>query len=139
MPTTDQTQALHARYEALTGLSLPWSMRWHFAWEQWLVHGYTEVDLELVVAYIKRGIKARRRYPGALRFKNLIENYDNFAEELGMARADARARKAQGDPNRAAVLGQTGRKADTGRPARTAADVMAGEEFKKMVDFGKSL
>lgn len=120
---------IHSLYCQLTGRDLPLQMPHHFMWNAWKAKGYTEADLRLVVAHIQGLIKAKRRYPESLRLYNLVGNLDRWAEDLVEARALARIPKP--DRGKESVLKATGREVTHEKPARTAAQVMAGDEALK--------
>ncbi len=84
----DLYKKLHQCYVNFTGLPVRWDMGKHFAWERFVYEGYTESDLNAVVNWIKRKIKAQRRYPESLRFSNLIERLDRFEEDLAEVRSE---------------------------------------------------
>lgn len=133
-PTTDQTKSLHAQYNSITGISLPYTMRCHYAWELWLAAGYTSKDLDMVVAYIKSRIKAGKRERESLKLSLLIGDTERFAEDLSMAKAWSRTPKV--DPNKAAMLRATGRNEVVKDNVKTPAQVLAGmkalEDFRRM-------
>lgn len=107
---TPELLALHKVYVAITNRDMPMTMRMAFAWEDWVGHGFCESDLRLVVSHIKDLIKDNRRRPESFRFHNLIEDTDRFLEDLAEARA--LARKPKVDAGKAAVLRDSGRKAE---------------------------
>lgn len=111
--------SVHKVFVELTGMPLVLTMGRIFIYEQWLLQ-FTEADLRIVVPYIKKGIKAGRRQPGALKFSNLIENPARFEEDLGMAKAESR--RPVIDRERSSVLKSTGRPA-TEMPRDTAVHV----------------
>lgn len=119
---------MHKLYCSLTGLDLKLMMREVFAWNAFAAHGFTEDDLKLVVPNIKAKIKAGRKWPSALLFRNLIENESNFNEELSEAKALARVPKV--DKGRESVLRATGRSTQ-GRDNFTTAGQAAFEALKK--------
>ena len=123
--TTIQTKTLHDEYNRLTGLDIPYSMSKHYGWEQWIVHGYTQSDLAPVVNYIRRRIKERRREKESLLFRNLIQNYDNFGEDLAMAKAENRVPQRT---ERDRVLAAVGRPSVLDREPVTPGQVMAGDK-----------
>lgn len=127
-------RVLHAEYVRLTGLDVALSLPRMFAWEQFMVRGFTGGDLAQVVRL--RRIKARERGP-ALAFHWLVEDLDHFEEDLAEARA--RARKCVHAPDKARVLQVTGRCCEPKTcEARTPAQIMAGnralDELRKLRD-----
>ncbi len=126
---TPRATHFHRLYCALTGLDLKLMMRQIFAWNAFCAHGFTEDDLKLVIPHLKAKIRAKQKWPSAILFTNIIENIDNFNQELSEARSKARAPKPlQG----ADVRQATGRptQAPTA-PARSAAEVIRDTEAFK--------
>lgn len=120
--STQPTHALHAAYQHCTGLSIPFTMQLHYRLESWLAQGGTAADMELVVKYLNRRIKAGKRPMESLLPRNLFSDYSNFLEDLSMARADS---KPKPDPAREPVLAATGR-ASPVQSAKPVADILAG-------------
>lgn len=91
-PATD-IPALHRAYVNLTGLDVALNMDRERVWFDWLHYRrddpFTATDLGLVIAHLRRGIRDEKRNPGALRFRNLIGNPDEFDEERAAARKAA--------------------------------------------------
>lgn len=87
----------------------------HFRWETWLGQGWTEADLKLVVDYIWKRVKAGKRERESFKLSNLLEP-DRFAEDLSMAKSEAR--KPVVAPDKRRVMLATGRaeNAPTGKP-----------------------
>ena len=129
-----QIESLHAAYQALTGhsifLNMTREMEW-FAWLRFRRPPFTEEDLRLVVAHLKRGIQSQKRNPGALKFSNLIGSPDFFEEDLSEARARSRplppAMKTVRTGNTQRIIPATGAE----DRARSAADVVASIEKLK--------
>jgi hypothetical protein len=121
---TPEIIALHAVYNSITNREFPLTMQAVFAWTDWRGKGFTEADLRLVVAHIKKLISQNRRRPESLRFHNLIDDDERFMEDL--AEANALARKPKMDVGKAKVLAATGRESEppTG-PMRSVKDVIA--------------
>lgn len=128
---TPIVQALHACYMQRSGLEIPLTMGRIMAWNQWRSHGFTEGDLEAVIALTKRRIAEKRKWEGSLHFSKLIENISHFEEMLAEARAWRRAPVV--DKARAQVLQATGRPAPVVEVKTVAAgDVLAtAEAFAK--------
>lgn len=81
-------QNLHAAWNGLTGQHIPigvCSYEVEFGWHQFIKAGYTQADLELVVAYLQTEIRKGERKPAALRFSNCIGDVLRFSEELELA------------------------------------------------------
>lgn len=90
-----QVSLCHSAYQKLTGFTLPirslLDMR-RQAWQRLIAAGYTAADVELVILHLKSEIRAGRRFPGCLRFRNLVEDSEHFQEEVSMAKARNRKR-----------------------------------------------
>jgi hypothetical protein len=129
---------LHHEYRHLTGHQLTLDFHRERVWWDWCQRGHDIEELRMVVAYLKFMIKKGERFPGSLKFHNLIGNPDYFEEDLSTARAHARKPKI--DYGKQEALRATGRTENHTSPPRTAAQVMADEEaFKKFREFGKTL
>lgn len=93
MPLTPISEAairkLHADYCALVG-ELPLTLDRIYWWGQWAKNGWGSAELVLVIRYLQAEVKKGKRFPGALRWSNLIQQSDNFAEELILARGALR-------------------------------------------------
>lgn len=104
-------ERLHADYVKFTGLDIRLTATRESTWAEWLRFRrhdpFTSEDLELVVKYLKKEIKAGHRFPPSLFFNKLIGNPDYFEEDLAMAKV--KARKPKVDRGKAAVLKATGR------------------------------
>ena len=59
-------------------------------WYELLRAGHTLADVEQVVRYLQREIRATRRNVGALKLSNLLQP-DRFEEDLGISRLRMRA------------------------------------------------
>lgn len=112
--------SLHALFVRLTGREEVLTLSKIFIWECWMIHGWNADDLTIAVEHIKKGIKAKRRNDGALKFHNLIANVENFSGDLSEARA--LARRPVVDKTRSEALRSTGRPA-TEMPHDTAVHV----------------
>jgi hypothetical protein len=130
MPTLQEINSVHALYCQLTGMPIRLDMAREHEWFEWLKRGFTQRDLRDLVAHLRQEIRAGRRNPGCLKFRNLVVNLDYFEEDLAEARARSRVQKV--DPGRSDVLRATGRPAGPPpKPARSTAEIMAGEEAFK--------
>jgi hypothetical protein len=141
-PTIEQTQFLHKLYCGVTDQDIPFSMARHYVYERFMAAGYDKAELEVVVRYIKRKIKAGARYPESLMFRNLIQNIDRFAEDLSMARGEERAIKDRQDTPRKEILRAANINLDPKRDntVRSAAQVLAGmEALKKLRQLKETL
>lgn len=126
MKSYKEIQTTHELYCTLTGLFIPWEMRRLWNWEQFCLK-FSDDDLRIVIKFIKD--KVRMGKPArSFTFRNFIggpESISFFEEDL--AEAKARNRATRKDPERTAVLRATGREENHTRPARTSADVIAGD------------
>lgn len=84
-PKESDIKPIHAEYCQLVGDILLTFDRMYW-WGQWLARGWTVAELRLVVAYLQKEIARGNRYPGSLRWSRLIQQTDNFDEELVLAR-----------------------------------------------------
>lgn len=80
----------HALYCRLTGQSLPLRYDRERQWYELLRAGHTLADVEHVVRYLQREIRATRRNVGALKLSNLLQP-DRFEEDLAISRLRLRA------------------------------------------------
>lgn len=125
---TPEIVALHHEYRALTGMDIGLDFCRERQWADWMRKGWTRDDLSLVVNHLKKGIREGKRNMGALKFHNLIGQIDFFEEDLSVARAEQRKPYVPNN-DRQSVLKATGRvNPPAGKPARTAADVLRGEQ-----------
>lgn len=92
MTPQDAIKELHAAYCQSVG-DLPLTLDRIYWWGQWMKNGWGAEDLSLVIKHIQSEILKNRRYPGALRWSRLIQNAENFGEELILAKAEHRNRK----------------------------------------------
>jgi len=99
--SSEKIESIHALYWKLTSQFLKLDMNREHTWQMFLKR-FTEDDLRLVIAHLKKGIDDGERRIGCLRFSNLIEQTDRFEEELAMARAYYRNNKPQ--TNRAKAI-----------------------------------
>lgn len=75
----------HALYCRLTGQSLSLRYDRERLWYEVLRAGHTLGDIEHLVRYLQREIRATRRQVGALKLSNLLQP-DRFEEDLGISR-----------------------------------------------------
>ncbi len=92
---TYDLQGLHRTYCQLTGFDL--SMRYdrERSWYEFAKAGFTAEDLRIVILHLKRGIKAKERHSGCLKFSNLVEPLQSFEEDLCLAKAHLRGNRPQ--------------------------------------------
>src|SRR5512135_2001209 len=93
IPPENLTRTLHAEYLRLVGGDLSLTLDRMYWWGQWAHHGWGVEELRFVIGHIESQIKKGRRWPGALRWSRLIQQADNFEEELNLARAEKRNAK----------------------------------------------
>ncbi len=124
-------RALHLTYMKRSGLEIPLTMGRIMAWNQWRSHGFTEGDLEAVIALTKRRIAEKRKWEGSLHFSKLIENISHFEEMLAEARVWRR--RPVVDQGKAQVLRATHREVTPPTASvQTSGDVLAtAEAFAK--------
>lgn len=128
--TPADVERLHKLFVSLTGRDIPLDIQGVRAhqWFDWAAEGFTDDDLRLVVAHVRKGIRDGRRNEGALKFVNLIGEPLRFGEDLAEAKALARVPKV--DKGRESVLRATGRSTQ-GRDNFTPAGQAAFEALKK--------
>lgn len=136
MITPSDTERFHAEYLRLTGLDIPFTTTQRFRLERFIFDGGNVKDLALVVAYLKRRIRDGKRQRESLLPRNLFVDYSNFAEDLSMARAEQRSQLSPRDT----ALKALGRPVEASKPARSVADILAGEEaFKDFIAMKQTL
>ena len=86
----NEIAAIHAAYCEATGFQIRLGYDRERAWADFLRDGFTTEDLLLVIAWIKREIKAERRREASLLFRNLVVHLDRFEEDCCCAKAHAR-------------------------------------------------
>lgn len=130
---------LHALYNELVGDRLPIYPEQWGQWLEWLQRGmteepgrgWTEDDLRLVVAYIKRKIQYRERFKQSLRLYKLLDP-ERFRYDLKDARDEVRRHPKPLTP-RDKALASTGRTAAQTSTAKTPAQIM--EDSKAFAQF----
>jgi hypothetical protein len=88
----------HALYCRLTGQSLSLRYDRERLWYEVLRAGHTLADVEHLIRYLQREIRATRRQVGALKLSNLLQP-DRFEEDLGISRLQLRPPPARPRPN----------------------------------------
>ena len=110
-PSQETVRELHQVYCNKARMTLTLSMDRLLAWEMFAMR-FTAMDLGLVIDYLNAGIAKGERNPGALRFRNLVQDLDHFEEELALANTATLKRpihkRVQTDRDRALLA--------TGRP-----------------------
>jgi hypothetical protein len=79
----------HQLYCRLTGQTLSLGFDRERMWFELLRLGYSLQDLQAVVSYLQREIRAQRRNVGALKLSNLLQP-DRFEEDLQISRVRLR-------------------------------------------------
>jgi hypothetical protein len=132
----ERIESLRKTFTELTGFSQRVSYLSQCQAREWLAMGFTEDDLRIVVARIKK-IETERIRSSMLRWSFLIGNPVRFEEELQEARAVKRNHKPA-PSDKAKVMGVTGRTEEREREPKLASQVMseagqkAFEEFKAL-------
>ena len=88
----------HALYCRLTGQSLSLRYDRERLWFEVLRAGHTLADVEHLIRYLQREIRATRRQVGALKLSNLLQP-DRFEEDLGISRLQLRPPPVRPQPN----------------------------------------
>lgn len=109
MITESQIKSCYDAYIKATGLDIKLTTHLRYSFERFCFEGYSPEDITLVVNYIKRRIKIRRREKESLLPRNLIQNTSNFAEDLSIAKLEQRDRNNRPDSSKQEVLNSTGR------------------------------
>lgn len=81
---------LHELYCQRTAQSLTLRFDRERLWCEFLRAGFSAADLEQVIAYLQREIRAQRRNIGALKLSNLLQ-LDRFEEDLNISRMRLKA------------------------------------------------
>ncbi len=124
MINQEHIKALYDCYVTATKLDLKLTMGLTFQLERFAVEGFTCDDVNLVVAYLWRRIKAGKRQKECLLPRNLIVNTDEFAENLSMARSESRSLQTKPDPRKESVLKATGRSAEVTSDTKSAQQIL---------------
>lgn len=134
---TPQLTYLHGVYCQLSKRSMTMTTREMYGWQAWIAKGYKVEDLRLVIAFIQKRIKDGRRFPESLRFHNLIERHDRFADDLLDSRAEAN-KPVRTD--RQSVLEASGRPDPCPDKVQSAEQVIRGSEaLRKLLELRDSL
>lgn len=88
----------HGLYCRLTGQSLSLRYDRERLWYEVLRAGHTLADVEHLIRYLQREIRATRRQVGALKLSNLLQP-DRFEEDLGISRLQLRPPSVRPHPN----------------------------------------
>lgn len=76
---------LHELYCQCTGQNLSLRFDRERLWYEFLRAGFNAADLQRVIAYLQKEIRAARRNIGALKLSNLLQ-LDRFEEDLNISR-----------------------------------------------------
>lgn len=137
---TTKIGALHKVYEQVSGLPVQLNLSRVFAWETWLSKGWTEGDLRLVMAHLKRRSGSAPVWAKMnMMFTKFIADPQTFEELLSEARALARVPKF--DPGKAQVLRDTRRsdKPDPSKPKTPEQVMRESEALKALLDLRDNL
>ena len=88
----------HELYCRLTGQTLALRYDRERLWYEVLRAGHTLADIEYLIRYLQREIRATRRLVGALKLSNLLQP-DRFEEDLAISRLQLRPPPARPRPN----------------------------------------
>ena len=83
-------RATHELYCQLTGQKLSLRFDRERLWYEFLRAGFSAQDLQSVVAYLQKEIRASRRNVGALKLSNLLQ-LDRFEEDLNISKVRLRS------------------------------------------------
>lgn len=128
-------EELHALYCERTGLEIRLAYDRERYWFDFIKAGFTKDDLNLVVGSLLKGIGKGDRNPGCLRFRNLIQQLDNFDEELAQARAQMRNFKVQSPKEKAmeSLRGPSNVVPMNARPAKEVIEKLA-QDLRKAAE-----
>ncbi len=88
---------LHQLYCHCTGQNLGLRFDRERLWYESLQAGFNAADLQRVIAYLQKEIRAARRNVGALKLSNLLQ-LDRFEEDLNISRLRLKAPAQRPDP-----------------------------------------
>lgn len=137
---TTKIGQLHKVYEDVSGLPVQLTLNRIWAWEAWLAKGWTEADLRLVMAHLKRRSSAAPVWAKMnMMFTRFIGSPDVFEELLSEARAVARVPRYT--PGKESVLRATNRPTRPLPPKeRTADQIMRDSKaFEAFREWKKTL
>lgn len=96
-PEMNDIETAHALYCQLTGQKLSLRFDRLRLWHDLFKAGFTAADLQTVVKYLQREIRAKRRNVGALKLSNLLQ-LDRFEEDLNITRVRLNSPHPQSAP-----------------------------------------
>jgi hypothetical protein len=88
----ERIEQAHALYCRLTGQRVSLRFDRERLWYELFHAGFTQADLQRVIAYLQREIREGRRNVGALKLSNLLQ-LDRFEEDLNISGVRLRAPK----------------------------------------------
>ncbi len=88
---------LHELYCHCTGQNLSLRFERERLWYEFLRAGFNAADLQRVIAYLQKEIRAARRNIGALKLSNLLQ-LDRFEEDLNISRMRLKTPAQRPDP-----------------------------------------
>ena len=97
-PIESQTNALHAAFQRLTAQKVTLSYQRKLAWSQFIAREFTELDLELLIKWLKVQIARGEGgfSPLSLQFGALLGDVDKFEDRLNVARQSKLGRAISG-------------------------------------------
>lgn len=137
---TTKIGALHKVYEQVSGLPVQLTLNRIWAWEAWMAKGWTEADLRLVMAHLKRRSGSAPVWAKMhMMFTKFIADPQTFEELLSEAKAIARVPKF--DPGKASVLRGTNRpdKPEPSKPKTAEQVIRESDALKALLEFRDSL
>lgn len=88
-PLPQKVEAAHALYCRMTGENLSLRFDRIRLWSDFFQAGFSLENLQWVIAYLQKEIRASRRHVGALKLRNLLAT-DRFEEDLHISRVRLR-------------------------------------------------
>lgn len=88
---------IHELYCRLTAQTLSLRFDRERLWHEFLRAGFSAADLERVVTYLQKQIRAERRNVGALKLSNLLQ-LDRFEEDLNISRVRLKPKVPRPNP-----------------------------------------
>lgn len=89
MNELSKIQVCHDTFCQETGVKLRLGIGEYFreqTWARFIAAGFTDEDIRFVCRHLKAEVYKGKRFPGSMRFSNLIERLENFEEELQLAK-----------------------------------------------------
>lgn len=119
-----RVQALHDKFEALTGFRVTLSYLRIEGWREFMARGYGEAEIELVVRWLRSqmGKPGTGFTPQSLQFSRLIQDTDLFEDRLNLAQQARSPRRRPATERREIRAGDTSTLVDS-RPAEEPIEV----------------